>query len=100
MVKSITSFVLVMAAATVFGQQEPLPPDFRQQNLLLVAPNLFNPTLSLDQQAQHRISTWSRWQWQTPDADPTTLLLQRSSRTTYWSSKTECVWNKATQKLF
>ncbi|EAR15828.1 PorP/SprF family type IX secretion system membrane protein [Robiginitalea biformata] len=80
MVKSITSFVLVMAAATVFGQQEPLPPDFRQQNLLLVAPNLFNPTLSLDQQAQHRISTWSRWQWQTPDADPTTLLLQYGNR--------------------
>ncbi|MEJ2585625.1 MAG: PorP/SprF family type IX secretion system membrane protein, partial [Robiginitalea sp.] len=52
-----------------------LPADFRQHNLLDYNSNLMNPVLSLQQDAQQRLTLWTRWQWQSIDSDPTTLYL-------------------------
>lgn len=62
-------------ACVAFSQSVDLPPDFRQHNLTDYNANLFSPVLSLAQEPQQRLALWTRWQWQTIDADPTTLYL-------------------------
>jgi type IX secretion system PorP/SprF family membrane protein len=66
-------FFLFVSVA--FSQSLDLPPDFRQHNLTEYNANLFSPVLSLSQEQQQRLALWTRWQWQTIDADPTTLYL-------------------------
>lgn len=66
-------FFLFVSAA--FSQAIDLPPDFRQHNLTDYNANLFSPVLSLTQEQQQRLALWTRWQWQSVDADPTTLYL-------------------------
>jgi len=72
--KGICALFLLMAVSAA-SQTLELPPDFRQHNLLDYNSNLLNPVLSLQQDAQQRLALWTRWQWQSIDADPTTLYL-------------------------
>ena len=72
--KGICVLFLFMSFSAV-SQTLELPPDFRQHNLLDYNSNLLNPVLSLQQEAQQRLALWTRWQWQSIDADPTTLYL-------------------------
>ncbi|MBC2840746.1 PorP/SprF family type IX secretion system membrane protein [Robiginitalea sp. SC105] len=80
MAKSISALMLLMAVIPIFGQEVPLPADFRQHNLLSINSSLFNPVFSLRQDPRHRIGLWTRWQWQTIDGDPTTLLLNYTGK--------------------
>ena len=73
--KRILVSLFLLGARLLFPQDLELPPDLRQHNLLMVAPSLFNPVLSTEQERSHSLGIWTRWQWQDIDADPTTLLL-------------------------
>ncbi|NKI32539.1 PorP/SprF family type IX secretion system membrane protein [Croceivirga thetidis] len=48
--------------------------DLRQHNLSNINSSLLNPTFSLDRNNPRSLSVWTRWQWQAPDGDPTTLF--------------------------
>jgi type IX secretion system PorP/SprF family membrane protein len=67
--------LFLLMTATAVSQTLELPQDFRQHNLLDYNSNLLNPVLSLQQPAQQQLALWTRWQWQSIDADPTTLYL-------------------------
>ena len=71
---------LLLATPALSQQAATLPPDLRQHNLLAVSPQLFNPVFSLEQATRHEIAFWSRWQWQTIDSNPTTLLANYTAR--------------------
>ena len=67
----------------VFGlkaQEVVLPSDFRQQNLTEYNSSLLNPAYSLDRNNPSSIALWARWQWQTYDADPTSLFLNYTTK--------------------
>ena len=57
-----------------------MPPDFRQYNLNQYNSSLFNPVFSLDRNHPQSLSLWVRWQWQMPDADPTTVFANYTHR--------------------
>jgi type IX secretion system PorP/SprF family membrane protein len=79
--KRLSVFLMLWVLQGTFAQQQiVLPPDLRSHNQLAVNPSIFNPVFSLDQSVAHRVGFWSRWQWQTPDADPTTLLINYSGQ--------------------
>ena len=79
--RKIWVILIVGMMQGLFGQQTgELPPDLRAHNLLYLNPSIFNPAFAMDQQVPHRVGIWSRWQWQTPDTDPTTLLVNYSGR--------------------
>ena len=67
--------LFLLMTATAVSQTLELPQDFRQHNLLDYNSNLLNPVLSLQQPAQQQLALWTRWQWQSIDADPTSLYL-------------------------
>ena len=76
---------LVLANILLFvwiarSQVVELPPDFRQHTLTEYNSSFVNPVFSLDRNNPQSIALWSRWQWQTVDADPTTLLLNYTRR--------------------
>ncbi len=77
--KRIFVCIALLVALPMLSQQATLPPDLRQHNLLAVSPHVFNPTFSLEQKTQHEIAFWSRWQWQTIDGNPTTVLADYSA---------------------
>ncbi len=61
----------------VFGmraQTAPLPNDFRQQNITEYNSSLLNPAYALDRNNPPSAALWARWQWQTYDADPTSIF--------------------------
>ncbi len=61
----------------VFGaraQTANLPNDFRQQNITEYNSSLVNPAYALDRNNAPSAALWARWQWQTFDADPTSLF--------------------------
>lgn len=62
------------------AQEAVLPSDFRQQNLTEYNSSLLNPALALDRNNASSLALWSRWQWQTFDADPTSLFLNYTGR--------------------
>lgn len=62
------------------AQEVVLPSDFRQQNLTEYNSSLINPAYSLDRNNPSSIALWARWQWQTYDADPTSLFLNYTTR--------------------
>ncbi|MFX0556852.1 PorP/SprF family type IX secretion system membrane protein [Maribacter sp. CXY002] len=67
----------------VFGlkaQEAVLPSDFRQHNLTEYNSSLLNPAYALGLNNPSSLAFWSRWQWQTFDADPTTLFLNYTGR--------------------
>ena len=76
---------LVLANILLFvwiarSQVVELPPDFRQHTLTEYNSSFANPVFSLDRNNPQSIALWSRWQWQTVDTDPTTLLLNYTRR--------------------
>ncbi|MFM1879544.1 MAG: hypothetical protein RLZZ241_2410 [Bacteroidota bacterium] len=72
--------LLTLFAVKAYSQTETFPYDFRQHNLLMVNPKMFNPVFALDQTNQHEIGYWSRWQWQKIDNTPTTSITDYSLR--------------------
>lgn len=78
--KLITVPVTLFFVFTINGQDDSLLEDLRQHNLSNINSSLFNPTFSLDRNNPRALSVWSRWQWQSPDADPTTLFLNYSQK--------------------
>jgi type IX secretion system PorP/SprF family membrane protein len=61
----------------VFGmraQTATLPNDFRQQNITEYNSSLLNPAYALDRNNANSAALWVRWQWQTYDADPTSIF--------------------------
>ncbi|QBA64355.1 PorP/SprF family type IX secretion system membrane protein [Muriicola soli] len=69
-------FIFLFLICVIIGkaQEVSLPSDFRQHNLNQYNSSLFNPVFTLDRNNPQSLSVWSRWQWQQPDADPTTLF--------------------------
>lgn len=51
-----------------------MPNDFRQQNITEYNSSLLNPAYSLDRNNPPSAALWARWQWQTYDADPTSVF--------------------------
>ncbi|MEZ2414064.1 PorP/SprF family type IX secretion system membrane protein [Muriicola sp. E247] len=74
MPKPLYIFFCLLLATQVKAQIIDLPDDFRQHNLNQYNSSLFNPVFSLERNNPQSFSIWSRWQWQQPDADPTTLF--------------------------
>ncbi len=74
--------VLFCTYATIVAQEVSLPEDLRQHNLTRFNASLFNPTFSLDWNNPNALSTWTRWQWQTIDGNPTTLFFGYSGAIT------------------
>ncbi|SIQ59936.1 PorP/SprF family type IX secretion system membrane protein [Maribacter ulvicola] len=62
------------------AQEVVLPTDFRQQNLTEYNSSLVNPAYSLDRNNPSSVALWARWQWQSYDADPTSLFLNYTAR--------------------
>lgn len=56
------------------GQTTPLPNDFRQQNITEYNSSLLNPAYAIDRNNPPSAALWARWQWQTYDADPTSIF--------------------------
>lgn len=56
------------------AQTPNLPNDFRQQNITEYNSSLLNPAYALDRNNPSSAALWARWQWQTYDADPTSLF--------------------------
>lgn len=60
------------------GQTPTLPNDLRQQNITEYNSSLLNPAYALDRNNASSAALWARWQWQTFDADPTSLFFNYS----------------------
>lgn len=70
--------LILLFLIVVFGthaQEVDLPSDYRQHNLNQFNASLFDPTFALDRNRPQSIALWTRWQWQTVDADPSTTFL-------------------------
>jgi type IX secretion system PorP/SprF family membrane protein len=75
MFKPTVLVVLLLLFFKGYTQQISLPADLRQHTLTHYNASLFNAAFSLDRNNPQSVSLWTRWQWQTIDADPTTLFL-------------------------
>jgi len=73
----ITTLILLFFCILEISAQDEvrLPADLRQHNLTTYNSSLFNPVFSLDRNDPESVAFWTRWQWQSIDADPTTLYL-------------------------
>ena len=80
--KKRLAILLLYTLGGLSAQEVQLPPDFRQHNVLMATPGLFSPTFNMDLYGRHTLGLWSRWQWQTPDGDPTSLFLNYTLRKT------------------
>ncbi|MDT0607295.1 PorP/SprF family type IX secretion system membrane protein [Croceitalea rosinachiae] len=78
--KLLKIFIIYLFTFHVLGQERNLPGDLRQHNLNQFNSSLFNPTFSFDRNMPRSITLWSRWQWQTIDADPTTIFLNYTQK--------------------
>ena len=75
MLKRLHILCQLLFVYVIFGQEVTLPPDLRQANLTQFNSSLLNPVFSLDRNKPQSLALWTRWQWQSIDADPTTLFL-------------------------
>ncbi|WP_350285580.1 PorP/SprF family type IX secretion system membrane protein [uncultured Croceitalea sp.] len=75
MYRSIVGFIVLLFGVCANAQEVELPSDFRQHNLTQYNSSLFNPTFSFDRNLPRSVSLWSRWQWQSIDGNPTSILL-------------------------
>lgn len=82
MTKKLTLLFTLLSFYLVKSQNISLPEDLRQHNLTEYNSSLFNPAFSLTRNKPQSIALWSRWQWQTIDADPSTLFLNFTSKWT------------------
>ncbi|PIB39021.1 PorP/SprF family type IX secretion system membrane protein [Maribacter sp. 4G9] len=74
------ALLMVLVVVGVNAQNVELPSDYRQHNLTEYNSSLLNPAFSLDRNNPSSVAFWSRWQWQTFDADPTSLFFNYSHR--------------------
>ncbi len=72
------TLLIVFVIFGVKAQEPVLPSDFRQHNLTEYNSSLLNPAYVLNSNNASSIAFWARWQWQTVDADPTSLFLNYS----------------------
>ncbi|MCG2461130.1 PorP/SprF family type IX secretion system membrane protein [Flavobacteriaceae bacterium F89] len=75
MVKFSVILLVLGMALSAQAQEVTLPKDLRQHNITNFNSSLVNPVFSLDRNGSQSIALWTRWQWQSIDADPTTLVL-------------------------
>lgn len=68
------AFLIGFVVFGVRAQTAPLPNDFRQQNITEYNSSLVNPAYALDRNNAPSAALWARWQWQTYDADPTSIF--------------------------
>ena len=80
MTKQQLVLLFVFVGLLVRSQEVELPPDFRQHNLTEFNSSLFSPVFSLDRNDPQSLALWTRWQWQTPDGDPTSLFINYTRR--------------------
>jgi len=80
MLNRILFIFLVLSVLSVNSQQAELPYDFRQHNLTEFNSSLLSPVFSLDRNDPQSIALWTRWQWQSIDANPTTLFFNYSRK--------------------
>ena len=82
MVRLVLLLALFALCWVTQAQQREIPPDFRSQNLTQFNSSLLDPTFSYNQNRPRSLSVWSRWQWQTIDADPTSLFINYTQKLT------------------
>lgn len=70
-----TTFIISLCFLNGQSQVERLPVDLRQHNLTHLNASLLSPVFSLETKNEKPVTLWTRWQWQSIDADPTTLYL-------------------------
>ncbi|MCL6273111.1 PorP/SprF family type IX secretion system membrane protein [Muricauda sp. 2012CJ35-5] len=75
MLRNLVWLSMLLLTTVLRSQELALPADLRQHNLTQFNASLVNPTYALDWNMPNAIALWSRWQWQTVDGDPTTILL-------------------------
>ncbi|MGF1559750.1 MAG: PorP/SprF family type IX secretion system membrane protein [Flavobacteriaceae bacterium] len=75
MIKPTLTILLALVLFICRSQEVSLPADLRQHALTQYNASLFNPAFSLDRNNPQSLSIWTRWQWQSIDADPTTLFV-------------------------
>jgi type IX secretion system PorP/SprF family membrane protein len=78
--KRLILFFAVLLVWVSWSQDLELPPDFRQHTLTDYNSSFVNPVFSLNRNNPESIALWTRWQWQSIDADPTTIFLNYSRR--------------------
>ena len=75
MLRTLPTILFLFLLFVSRAQDVTLPVDLRQHNLTEYNSSFFHPAFSLTQNNPSSIALWSRWQWQSLDADPTTLFL-------------------------
>lgn len=75
MLKIKPVFILLLIVQIVTAQDVGLPLDLRQHNLNTANTSIMNPAYSLSYENSQSVGLWSRWQWQSIDADPTSLFV-------------------------
>ncbi|RKR13370.1 type IX secretion system PorP/SprF family membrane protein [Maribacter vaceletii] len=68
------------------AQNVTLPGDIRQHNITNINSSLLNPASSLQGARTQSLGLWTRWQWQSIDADPTSIYLNYNRKLTEVSS--------------
>lgn len=80
MLRTLPTLLFLFLLFAVRAQDVTLPVDLRQHNLTEYNSSFFHPAFSLTRNNPSSIALWSRWQWQSIDADPTTLFLNYTRR--------------------
>ncbi len=78
--KRLVLIHIALFSSIVWSQDLELPPDFRQHTLTDYNSSFLNPVLSLNRNNPESVALWTRWQWQSIDADPSTIFLNYSRR--------------------
>ena len=80
MKKFCGALLIGFVVAGLNAQNVVLPSDFRQHNLTEYNSSLLNPAYSLDRNNPSSVALWARWQWQSYDADPTSLFFNYTAK--------------------
>ncbi len=75
MLRTLPTILFLLFLFASRAQNTALPVDLRQHNLTEYNASLLHPAFSLTLNNPQSVALWSRWQWQSIDADPTTLFL-------------------------
>ncbi|MGB5237989.1 MAG: PorP/SprF family type IX secretion system membrane protein [Flavobacteriaceae bacterium] len=78
--KRLFLLYIALFSCIVQSQNMELPPDFRQHTLTEYNSSFLNPVFSLNRNNPESVALWTRWQWQSIDADPSTIFLNYSRR--------------------
>ncbi|WP_298486424.1 PorP/SprF family type IX secretion system membrane protein [uncultured Maribacter sp.] len=86
MLKNKILYIVFLMFLVSNGQNVTLPSDIRQHNITNINGSLLNPVSSLLGRTTQSIGLWTRWQWQSIDADPTSIFLNYNRNLTDVSS--------------